>query len=109
MHGSYQMIRHGTYGGDYNAPLEAYSGGESDVVNGILPDGMVYPDWLDGYEAGDEDDVETLQKSFLHDGDYDWYHIFALGGRLNLRDMLDVPLRISVTNSVVYQSPLMNW
>lgn len=102
LHGSYQMIRHGTYGGDYNAPLEAYSGGGTGD-NGILPGDMEYPDWLDGYEEDDEDNIGTLQKSFLHDGDYDWYHIFAFGGKLNLRDMLAIPLKLSVTNSVVYQ------
>lgn len=101
LRGAYQMIRHGEYGGDYNKPLESYS--DSDDENGILPDGMEYPDWLDGAEVTDVNNVNTLKKSFLHDGNYDWYHIIALGGSVDMRRTFGLPIKLKVTNSFVYQ------
>ncbi len=97
LHGAYQMIRHGEYGGDYNQPLESYSGASGD--NGILPEDMGYPDWLGGGTAK----VGDLRKSFLHDGDYDWYHIVALGGALDLQEIVNLPIKLKATNSLVYQ------
>jgi hypothetical protein len=100
LRGSYQLIRHGEYGGDYTKPLDSYKTGEGD--NGILPDGMVYPVWLEGAEAGDVTSVEKLRKKFLHDGDYDWYHIAAIGVDADVRKLLQLPIRLTLTNSLVY-------
>jgi hypothetical protein len=97
---AYQRIRHGEYGGDYMKPLEMYSG--SSDGNGILPDGMEYPDWLEGAEEADVTSVEALRKSFLRDGDYDWYHIGAVGLTLDLRQLVQLPLQLKLTDSLVY-------
>lgn len=97
--GSYQMIRHGEYGGDYNAPLDSYSNPDVADSNGILPDGMEYPDWL----GGDDTSVSNLRKSFLRDGDYTWFHIFTLGGEINLRELADLPLKVKISDALVYQ------
>jgi hypothetical protein len=97
---SYQMIRHGEYGGDYNKPLDGYNSGDEN--NGILPDDMDYADGFGGNSSSDVDGIEGLRKDFLRDGDYDWYHILALGGTLNLKGGTGLPLRIKVTDSLVY-------
>jgi hypothetical protein len=97
---SYQMIRHGEYGGDYNRPLDGYSNGDDE--NGILPDGMDYADQFGGNDSPDVESIEGLRKDFLRDGDYDWFHIFALGGSYDLGEKTSLPLRIKLSNSVVY-------
>ena len=99
--GSYQMIRHGEYGGSYDAPLDpGYI--PSSGVNGILPEGMEYPVWLEGASVSDVQSVETIRKEFLHDGNYDWYHIFTLGLSFNLDSVVFIPVRVNIANSLVY-------
>lgn len=98
---SYQMIRHGEYGGDYNSPLDAYR--ESDDDNGILPEGMEYPLWLDGAEESDTGSVGTLLKSFLHDGNYDWYHMGTLAAGIDISDIVNFPFILNVSDTLVYQ------
>ncbi len=92
--GSYQLIRHGHYGGFYDMPLKAYSDGDS-----IMPDAMTYPDWL----GGDAKSVGNLRKQFLADGDYEWYHIASVTADVNLKGMLPIPIRAGITYSYVYQ------
>jgi hypothetical protein len=99
---SYQMIRHGEYGGDYNTPLDGYSNEDNTDTNGILPDGMDYADQFGGNDSSDVESIEGLRKDFLRDGDYDWYHIFALGGSYDLEKSMNLPLSIKLSNSVVY-------
>jgi hypothetical protein len=96
---SYQMIRHGEYGGDYNKPLKEYG---NETGNSILPDGMNYADQFDGNDSPDVEGIEGLRKDFLRDGDYDWYHIFAFGGSYDLRQSTNLPVSVKLTNSVVY-------
>ena len=69
--GSYQMIRHGDLGGDFNEPLEDYS------------------------------EINTLLKDFLHDGEYEWYHMFDLGAEIDGIGILDLPIKVTVNDTVV--------
>ena len=96
VHGGYQLIRHGEFGGSYNDPLKNYS------------DDLLSPDMDEIYqEAFGVDATPTnlaeLRKEFLRDGDYEWYHIFSLGGNYDLLPYAKVPVSFSLTGSAVYQ------
>ncbi len=69
--GSYQMLRHGEFGGDYNDPLDDYS------------------------------DVESLEKDFLHDGNYDWYHMFTIGTGVDCAPIFLLPIKIYISDTLV--------
>jgi hypothetical protein len=63
---------------------------------------MDYADQFGGNDSPDVESIEGLRKDFLRDGDYDWFHIFALGGSYDLGEKTSLPLRIKLSNSVVY-------
>jgi hypothetical protein len=96
LHGGYQLIRHGEFGGSYDKPLLGYGGA------GMLPDGMD-----DIYEEvwGEEPptDLADLRKAFLQDGDYEWYNIFSLGGNYDMLPHTKIPVKLSLTGTAVYQ------
>ncbi len=89
--GSYQMIRHGDWGGGYNSPLTSYH------ENNLTPDGMVYPSWL----GGNDEDIEDMRKSFLYDGLYKWYHMFSVGAEVDGNRMIDLPVKLSIKDTLV--------
>lgn len=77
LHAEYQFIRHGA---DYGS--QAVRG--SSLYSELQPDGR--------------DDVK---KYFLHDGAYQWYHIFKVGGSLSLRKY-DLPITLYGDMGVMY-------
>jgi hypothetical protein len=96
LHGGYQLIRHGEFGGSYDEPLQAYSGPN------MLPEGMddIYEEvW--GVEP--PPNLADLRKAFLRDGDYEWYNIFSVGGNYDLLSLTNIPINVSLTGSAVYQ------
>lgn len=95
LHGGYQLIRHGEYGGSYDEPLLGYG-------SSLLSEEMeaIY------FEAWGEEVPESLadlRKAFLQDGDYEWYNIFSLGGNYDMLPHTKIPVKLSLTGTAVYQ------
>ena len=82
-HSQYQMIRHGAVHG-------------SQAV-----DGSDMKSHLDYKSINNKEDFPELWKYFLHDGAYQWQHVFKVGGTFDLRGF-DLPLSIFCDLGVVY-------
>ncbi|NQT59892.1 MAG: hypothetical protein HQ557_12990 [Bacteroidetes bacterium] len=102
LHGGYQLIRHGEFGGSYEDPLQGYSDDPETPENEMLSTDMeeVYEDaWGEPVPTN----LADLRKAFLRDGDYEWYNIFSLGGNYDLLPLTNIPVNLSLTGSAVYQ------
>ena len=96
LHGGYQLIRHGEFGGSYDEPLQAYGG--LNMLPGVMDD--IYEEvW--GVPA--PSNLADLRKAFLQDGDYEWYNIFSIGGNYDLLPLTNLPVNLLLTGSAVYQ------
>lgn len=82
-HTQYQMIRHGA------------SHGTQAV------DGSNIKSYLDYKGINKKDEVPELWKYFLHDGAYQWQHVFKVGGTFDMRGY-NLPLSIFCDLGVVY-------
>ena len=85
MGASYRFIRHGgpdVNGSSYDSWGYAANGGVDDDPNGAY------------YKSG--------TKDFLHDGLYEWFHIFSLGTSVDIRNF-PVPLRVGLQYNFVYE------
>ncbi len=82
---SYRLIRHG--GSDVNG--STYDAWGYDAVGGPDgdPNGAYYP---------------SGTKNFLKDGTYEWFHIFSLGGSVDLRGLF-APVQLSLQYNFVYE------
>ena len=95
IHAAYQRIRHGDYGGAYTEELENYGGGLlSDEMDAIYEEVWGVPT---------PTDLSQLRKSFLKDGPYTWYHVYAIGGGIDLLPYIGLPVEIDLTGSLVWQ------
>ena len=95
IHAAYQRIRHGAYGGSYQEPLMNYSGDLlSDSMDSIYEEVWGVPT---------PTDLSQLRKAFLRDGPYTWYHVYAVGGGVDLLPYVGLPVEIDVTGSLVWQ------
>ncbi len=95
LHGGYQLIRHGEYGGSYEDPLQGYG---ADLLSDEMA--AVYQEaWGEPAPAN----LADLRKAFLQDGDYEWYNIFSLGGNYDMLPRTNIPVNLSLTGSAVYQ------
>ena len=95
VHGGYQLIRHGEYGGSYDEPLSGYG------------DALLSPEmeaiYLEAWGAASPPDLADLRKAFLKDGDYEWYNIFSIGGNYDLLPLTNIPVNLLLTGLAVYQ------
>ena len=82
-HAQYQMVRHGA---EYGSRAVDGSGLNST---------------LDTTGRNDKEGKPELWKYFLHDGAYQWQHIFKVGGEFNMQG-LNVPLSLFLDTGVVY-------
>ncbi len=82
-HAQYQMVRHGA---EYGSRAVDGSGLNST---------------LDTTGRNDKEGKPMLWKHFLHDGAYQWQHIFKVGGEFNMQG-LNVPLSLFLDTGVVY-------
>lgn len=82
-HAQYQMVRHGA---EYGTRAVDGSGLNSQ---------------LDTHGRSDKEGKPMLWKYFLHDGAYQWQHIFKVGGSIDLQG-LRVPLSFFLDMGVVY-------
>lgn len=96
LHGGYQLIRHGEFGGSYSEPLLAYGG------SNMLPDDMEEM-YIEAWGEPVPENLADLRKAFLRDGDYQWYNIFSVGGSYEFLPSTNIPINVSVTGSAVYQ------
>ena len=82
-HAQYQMVRHGA---EYGSRAVDGSGLNSQ---------------LDTTGRNDKEGKPELWKYFLHDGAYQWQHIFKVGGSFDLQG-LNIPLSLFLDTGVVY-------
>lgn len=82
-HAQYQMVRHGA---EYGSRAVDGSGLNSQ---------------LDTTGRNDKEGKPELWKYFLHDGAYQWQHIFKVGGSFNMQG-LAIPLKLFCDFGVVY-------
>ena len=82
-HAQYQMVRHGAEHG-------------SRAV-----DGSGLNSQLDTTGRNDKEGKPELWKYFLHDGAYQWQHIFKVGGSFDMQG-LAIPLKLFCDLGVVY-------
>ena len=82
-HAQYQMVRHGAEYG-------------SRAV-----DGSGLNAYLDTTGRNDKEGKPMLWKHFLHDGAYQWQHIFKIGGEYNMEG-INIPVKLFCDLGVVY-------
>lgn len=86
--GRYRMIRHGFPGSVNGSTFDAwgFDPGDDTITSGTDLNGAYHP---------------GATKDFLKDGIYEWFHIFSLGGTLDMR-IWNEPVQFGLNYSFVY-------